>query len=131
VKEITITLRGTPTPYRHQSAPTGHRYLPKKQRDQLAMLRAVASEPMDGQVRLTSRSGSRSGSNCRSRDPARGNNRRSTTRQLSNLLKLAEDACIGVVFRDDSFVCAHLTRNRYSMSPGITIVVAPLRPDHP
>jgi len=46
---------------------------------------------------------------------------------LSNMLKLVEDACIGVVFRDDSLICEHLTRKRYSLSPGITIVVAPLR----
>jgi hypothetical protein len=51
---VTVTLQGTPTPYRHRSAPGGHRYLPAKQRDQLAMLRMAAQEAMNGREPLNS-----------------------------------------------------------------------------
>jgi Holliday junction resolvase RusA-like endonuclease len=45
---------------------------------------------------------------------------------LSNMLKLVEDACNGVVFRDDCLVCEHTNCKRYSMTPGITIEITPL-----
>jgi hypothetical protein len=50
---VTITLLGAALPYRHRSALTGHRYLPARQRDQLAALRLAASEAMDGRAMLT------------------------------------------------------------------------------
>ena len=47
-KAVTISLAGEPVPYSHRSAPGGHRYLPKRQRDVLAMLRLAATEAMQG-----------------------------------------------------------------------------------
>jgi hypothetical protein len=55
---------------------------------------------------------------------------RQPTRSLE-LLKLAEDACIGVVFRDDALIVEQVTRKWYSLQPGLTLIVRPLRPASP
>jgi Holliday junction resolvase RusA-like endonuclease len=40
-------------------------------------------------------------------------------------LKLCEDACSAIVFRDDSLICAQLTSKRYSAQPKIVLTVQP------
>ena len=137
MKEATITLRGAPMPYRHRSAPTGHRYLPKRQRDQLAMLRTAAQEAMNGRTPFDCPIGitlrielpiPRSWSKKKQYAATIGNLLPGSRPDLSNMLKLAEDACIGVVFRDDALIYEHTTRKRYSLTPQFVVTIAPLRP---
>jgi len=45
---------------------------------------------------------------------------------LATMLKLAEDACNGVVFRADSLIVEQITPKRYSTAPGITLTITPL-----
>ena len=50
---------------------------------------------------------------------------RVTTRpDLTNMLKLAEDALKGVVWRDDSLVDEQQTKKRYSAQPKVVITVS-------
>jgi Holliday junction resolvase RusA-like endonuclease len=42
---------------------------------------------------------------------------------LTNVLKLCEDACTAIVFRDDSLVCIQRTHKHYSRQPGIKLTV--------
>jgi Holliday junction resolvase RusA-like endonuclease len=132
---ITITLRGAPMPYRHRSAPSGHRYLPARQRDQLAMLRQAATEAMDGAVPLDCPVEldllvlvpiPKSWSKKKQHAAVTGDLLPCSRPDLTNICKLAEDACTGVIFRDDSMIVQQLTRKRYSVSPQITIAVTPL-----
>jgi|SRR6516225_6904405 Holliday junction resolvase RusA-like endonuclease len=110
--EVTVTLAGTPTPYRHGSAPSGHRYLPKRQRDQLACLRLAAQEAMGGRepftapVRLELKVKlpiPKSFSKKKQHAALIGEILPGTRPELSDLLKLGEDPFTGVVFADDSF----------------------------
>ena len=52
INEVTVTLRAPPTPYRHRNAPTGHRYLPKKQRDQAPIYRCWRTVPCPSTSKL-------------------------------------------------------------------------------
>jgi hypothetical protein len=52
INEVTVTLRAPPTPYRHRNAPTGHRYLPKKQRDQAPIYRCWRTVPCPSTLKL-------------------------------------------------------------------------------
>jgi Holliday junction resolvase RusA-like endonuclease len=137
---VTITLRGAPAPYRHRSAPTGHRYLPTKQRDQLAMLRHEATVAMNGRipfdtpVRIELRVEvpiPRSWSKKKQYAATIGDLLPGSRPDLTNMLKLTEDACIGVVFRDDALIVEQVTRKRYSLQPGLTLIVRSLRPALP
>jgi Holliday junction resolvase RusA-like endonuclease len=132
---ITITLRGAPAPYRHHSAPTGHRYLPRKQRDQLAMLRFAAQEAMDGRDPFDVPVGIElrveipiptSWSKKKQYAATIGDLLPGSRPDLSNMLKLAEDACTGVVFRDDALIVEQAIRKIYSLQPGITLTIRPL-----
>jgi Holliday junction resolvase RusA-like endonuclease len=131
---VTITLRGAPVPYRHRSAPSGRRYLPTKQRDQLAMLRLAATEangdaPLDCPVGIELRVEipiPRSWSKKKQYAATIGDLLPGSRPDLTNVLKLAEDACTGVVFRDDSLIVRQTTRQVYSMAPQITLTVSQL-----
>ena len=121
IPPITIVLRGAPAPYRHRTAPTMHRYLPKKQRDQLAMLRHEAQEAMNGRNPLDTPVSielqvevpiPRSWSRKKQNSAAAGELLPGSRPDLSNMLKLAEDACTGVVFRDDALIVEQATRKR-------------------
>ena len=129
---VTITLLGAALPYRHRSALTGHRYLPARQRDQLAALRLAASEAMDGRTMFDEplmldlqldvpipRSWSR-----RKQEAAlQGLLLPGSRPDLTNVLKLCEDACTAIVFRDDSLVCMQQTFKRYGLQPKIMLTV--------
>jgi Holliday junction resolvase RusA-like endonuclease len=100
IPPITIVLRGAPVPYRHRTAPTMHRYLPKKQRDQLAMLRHEAQEAMNGRNPLDTPVSielqvevpiPRSWSRKKQNSAAAGELLPGSRPDLSNMLKLAED----------------------------------------
>jgi Holliday junction resolvase RusA-like endonuclease len=112
-----------------------HRYLPKKQRDQLAMLRHEATAAMNGRnplevpVSLDLQVAvpiPRSWSKRKQQAAAVGELLPGTRPDLSNMLKLAEDACNGVILRDDSLVVQQTSRKCYSTSPGITLTITPL-----
>ena len=45
---------------------------------------------------------------------------------LTNYIKLGEDALTGVVFRDDSLVCEQRTAKVYSATPRLLITVEAL-----
>ena len=133
--EIIVALQGAPTPYRHRSAPGGHRYLPKKQRDQLAMLRLAAQEAMNGRepftapVRLELKVTlpiPKSWSKKKQHAAVIGDVLPDTRPDLSNLLKLAEDALSGVVFADDSLVCIQWSQKVYCLAPKIVLTVKSL-----
>jgi Holliday junction resolvase RusA-like endonuclease len=129
----TIILQGRPPPYRHCSAVNGHCYLPGRQRDQLACLRLAAQqelgdrEPFAGPVQLMLHVTLRipkSWSKRKQNDALIGNVLPGTRSDLTNLLKLSEDACSGVVFTDDALVCSQLTQNRYGAEPEIMLSVS-------
>jgi len=126
---------GVATPYRHRSAPSGHRYLPKKQRDQLAMMRLAAQDAMNGRALFTDPVQvelrvelpiPKSFSKRKRNEALLGRVLPGVRPDLSNILKLAEDACSGVVFADDALVCAHTTLKRYGAAPMITLTVRAL-----
>jgi Holliday junction resolvase RusA-like endonuclease len=133
--EVTVVLSGTPTPYRHRSAPGGHRYLPARQRDQLACLRLAAAESMNGRepfatpVRLELRVTlpiPKSWSKKKQHAAMTGEILPGSRPDLSNLLKLAEDALSSVVFADDSLVCIQWSQKIYGLAPKIVITVKSL-----
>jgi Holliday junction resolvase RusA-like endonuclease len=135
---IIIKLRGTPAPYRHRTSPSMHRYLPSKQRDQLAMLRLAATEAMNGKEPFDMPVGielsvelpiPRSWSKKKQYAATIGDVLPGSRPDLTNLLKLAEDACTGVVFRDDALICEQRCAKRYSQAPGIVVTVSPLLQD--
>jgi Holliday junction resolvase RusA-like endonuclease len=132
---VKIVLLGTALPYRHRSAATGHRYLPTRQRDQLAALRLAAAEAMTNRVMFdepvmldlhVEAAIPRSWSGRKQRAALQGSLLPSSRPDLSNILKLSEDALSGVVLRDDALVCIQQACKRYGSVPKIILTVRPI-----
>jgi Holliday junction resolvase RusA-like endonuclease len=45
---------------------------------------------------------------------------------LDNIAKAWSDACNGVVFRDDSLICAMTLAKRYGLAPLVSVTVTPI-----
>ena len=101
------------------------------------MLRLVARQQMDGREPFSAPVGlelratiaiPKSWSKKKQRAALIGEILPATRPDLSNLLKLGEDALTGVVFADDSLICLHRTQKEYGTTPKIVLTVRTLNP---
>jgi Holliday junction resolvase RusA-like endonuclease len=126
---VTIILMGRPVPAAQRNQ---FNAIPKRQKDQIALIRLEASrqmqdrEMLQGPLSLTLmaevpipvsgtkkwKMGALAGLEWPLRRP-----------DLKNLLWLVEDALTSVVYADDSLVCRHSTEKRYGQQPKIVVKV--------
>jgi Holliday junction resolvase RusA-like endonuclease len=136
---ITIILLGEPVPFAIRTTSTGgRRYVPTKPRNASATLRRAAeeevksagmAEPFDEPLRidlLCEVAIPNSWSIKKKNAAILGMIRPGTRPDLTNILKLAEDALKQVVWRDDSLVVEQRTRKIYSKQPKLVLTVTPL-----
>ena len=136
MKPVTIVLLGEPVPMSHRSTGDGRRrYLAPNARNASAALRLAAQQAMQetGQPMFTGAvklellcevAIPRSWSQKKQMRAIRGEIRVTTRPDITNILKLAEDAIKGVVWRDDSLVDEQHCRKRYGAQPKIVITVS-------
>jgi Holliday junction resolvase RusA-like endonuclease len=130
---VTIVLLGAPVPSAQGSrGKSGHRFVPKRQSEAVAFIRAAASDAMinrpmlEGALRIEflaevpiPKTFSK-----RKREAAIRREILPTKKpDLKNLAGLAEDALKTVVFADDSVVCEHHNRKVYGLQPKIVVTV--------
>lgn len=140
---MTVVLLGEPVAFaRARLGKTGTHFTPAKQRNTMAALRIAAQQAMiqanygmavfDEPLRMdveaqfpVPASWSR-----RKREMAlRGEIRPSVKPDLSNILKLIEDACNRVVYRDDALIVEYgRARKVYSDQPKIIVTIQPITP---
>jgi Holliday junction resolvase RusA-like endonuclease len=135
---VTIVLLGEPVPFAHRQTKAGRRYTPEKQRHasdrlqqagQTAVKELGMLEPLEGPLRLEllcEVAIPRSWSMKRKNSAILGLTRPITRPDLTNMLKLAEDALKGVVWRDDSLVVEQRCRKVYGKQPKLVITVSVL-----
>ena len=133
---VTIVLLGAPVPSAQAGVgKSGHRFVPRRQSDAVAFIRAVASDAMLNRPMLTgplridflAEVPIPKGFSKRKRsDAIVGSVYPTSWPDLKNLAALAEDALKTVVYEDDSLVCEHHSRKRYGEQPKIVITVYPI-----
>ena len=132
---VTITLLGEPVPMAHRTTSDGgRRYVPTKPRNASAALRLAASEqvglvPFDEPVKLVMLCEvaiPNSWSKRKKNAAILGLIRPGTRPDLTNMLKLAEDALHGVVWRDDSLVVEQHTKKIYGKQPKLVLTISPI-----
>ena len=129
---VTIILMGRPVPAAQRNQ---FNAIPKRQKDQIALIRLEASRQMQNRPMLQGplslslmaevpipvsgtkkwRMAALAGLEWPLKRP-----------DLKNLLWLVEDALTSVVYADDSIVCEHRTLKRYGEQPKIVVTVMPL-----
>ncbi len=129
-------MMGQPVPYaRTAGGTTRVRFTPKKQRNAAAALQVLAQQvmegrnPMDGPLRLDLLAAFAVPPSWSKRKQAlaiAGNLYPAKRPDLSNLLKLVEDALNEIVYRDDALLCEIRARKVYGPQPKIVVGVRPL-----
>jgi Holliday junction resolvase RusA-like endonuclease len=130
---VTVILLGEPVPMAHRSTSDGgRRYKPAKVVNATAALRIAAQEAMIGHAMfdepvklslLCEVAIPRSWSGRKQLRAINGEIKPSGRPDLSNMLKLCEDAFKAVVWRDDSLVVEQRTRKIYGSQPKITATI--------
>ncbi len=135
---ITISLLGVPTPFaRMRLSRGGIHYVPPEQRNAAAALRIAAAEAMhhgghavlDEPLSLTLLAEfpvPASWSKKRRNLAILGQIRPGGRPDLSNVLKLAEDAFNGVVYRDDSLLVEVWCRKIFGVQPKLVCTISPI-----
>jgi Holliday junction resolvase RusA-like endonuclease len=132
-KPVTIILLGEPVPMAHRSASDGgRRYKPAKVVSATAALRLAAQEAMSGHTMLDEPVRldllcevpiPRSWSRRKQLRAIIGELKPGGRPDLSNMLKLCEDAFKAVVWRDDSLVVEQYSRKVYGSQPKIVATI--------
>ncbi len=134
---ITIVMMGQPVPYaRSAGGQTRARFTPAKQRNAAATLRLLAQQEMQGRKLLDEPL--RLDFLAEFTIPASWSKRKQSSAVIgdiypakrpdaSNLLKLAEDALNGVVYRDDALLCEIHVRKVYGPQPKIIVTVRSIK----
>lgn len=131
---VTITLLGGPVPSAQGGvSKTGHRFVPKRQSEAVAFVRAAASEAMLDRVMLSgplrieflAEMPIPKGFSRKLREAAiRGEIYPTKRPDLKNLAALVEDALKTVVYEDDCAVCEQHNHKRYGIQPKIVVTVS-------
>ena len=113
-------------------------YDPKKSRDAKSYIRMQAAEAMGMDPLFTGpvaieitafRATPKSTSGRKAREMIGGFIIPTTKPDMSNYLKLVEDALNGIIWRDDSQIVDSLVRKRYGLTPGYEIIVREYLPE--
>jgi Holliday junction resolvase RusA-like endonuclease len=134
---VTVVLCGEPVAWaRTRLGKQGVFITPKKQRNNAAMLRALAAQEMAGRspfdcaVRVDLRAEFKipKGWSKAKKERALARYIRPTGKpDLSNIAKQVEDALNGIVYRDDALIVEYGTLQKvYSMQPKIVFTVSPI-----
>ena len=134
---VTIAVPGKPIPWKRAGRGNGHTYTPETQRQWMALFRDQAAlvmrgnPPLDGPLKMTATFWlpiPSSFSKRRRQQAMIGLVLPDKRPDLSNFVKLIEDALNQVVYRDDGQITDYAVKKRYGDAPQTVVTIGAVQP---